>query len=145
MTNPYDRNPFRLPPFWNAGYALPSNVDDEGIERRAFVTAWAPRGSFDDPKVGTGGYAVPGYVLREGYGQGAFVTKWAPRGTYYGPRIPHWIDQRAARVTGATKLPGGATKLQITAMGDAEKARAGRAPVSDYGLRSARADREASS
>ena len=49
MSNPFDRNPYRIPPPWNPGYANPQNVDDEGLERRAFTTSWAPRGSFDNP------------------------------------------------------------------------------------------------
>jgi len=82
-------NPYDLPPPWNPGYAMPDNVVDEGLERRAYTTAWAPRGSFDNPKVGTAGYAVPQYVKDEGYGVGAMVTRWAQRGTYAGPAVPH--------------------------------------------------------
>jgi hypothetical protein len=139
MSNPFDRNPFRLPPPWNAGYALPQNVDDEGLERHAYTTAWAPRGSFDNPKVGDAGYAVPGYVNEEGYGQGAFVTRWAPRGSYAGPRVPHWLDKQSAKITGATRLPGGAAQLQIRALAGIETAKTGEAPFTAYGLTSAAA------
>lgn len=140
MSNPFDRNPYRVPPPWNTGYALPQNVDDEGLRRHAYTTAWAPRGSFDNPSVGTAGYAVPSYVVKEGYGQGAFVTKWAPRATYYGPKIPHWIDEQASKVVGAKKLPGGAVKMQIdTLAGTEAKATGGATPFANYGLTSAAA------
>jgi hypothetical protein len=86
--------PFNLPPSWNPGFALPDNVLDEGLERRAFTTKWAPRGTYDDPSVGTGGYVVPQYVRDEGYGQGTYTTKWMPRGTYNGPRVPQWIQRQ---------------------------------------------------
>ena len=36
--------PYNLPPPWNSGYALPQNVADEGLERHAYTTAWAPDG-----------------------------------------------------------------------------------------------------
>lgn len=85
---------YNLPPPWDPGYAIPDNVRDEGLERRAYVTKWMPRGTYDQPKVGTGGYVVPQYVLDEGYGQGTFTTKWMPRGTYNGPRIPQWIQRQ---------------------------------------------------
>ena len=38
--------PFNLPPSWDPGYALPDNVKDEGLERRAFVTKQMPRGTY---------------------------------------------------------------------------------------------------
>lgn len=133
-------NPFDLPPPWNPGYALPQNVDDEGLERRAYTTAWAPRGSYDDPKVGTAGYAVPGYVKEEGYGRGAMVTRWAPRGTYYGPKVKHWLDKPTSRIVGATRLPAGAAKLKIETMAGVEQAMGNeRAPLTAYGLKSAKA------
>lgn len=95
---------YNLPPAWDPGYAIPDNVRDEGLERRGFVTKWAPRGTYDAPKVSTGGYVVPQYVLDEDYGQGTFTTKWVPRGTYAGPRIPQWINRQptvvAQRSTG---------------------------------------------
>lgn len=140
MSNPFDRNPYRLPPPWNPGYALPQNVDDEGLERRAYTTAWAPRGSFDNPKVGTAGYAVPQYVKDEGYGQGVMVTRWAPRGSYAGPAVPHWLDKQAAKVVGRKPMPGGATQLQIQTLAGTEmKATGGEAPFTEYGVKSAAA------
>lgn len=103
---------FNLPPPWDPGFALPSNVRDEGLERRGFVTKWMPRGTYDQPKVGTGGYAVPQYVMDEGYGQGTFTTKWAPRGRYDIP-VPNWLDQRS-KVLAQRKLRGGGGGTQIT-------------------------------
>jgi len=134
-------NPFDLPPPWNPGYEVPQNVTDEGIERRAYTTAWAPRGSFDDPKVGYAGYAVPEYVKEEGYGRGAMTTRWATRGTYFGPKVPHWIDRRTARVVGRKRLPGGATQLKIETMAGVEMGvnRDSSAPITVYGLESAKA------
>jgi hypothetical protein len=103
---------FNLPPPWDPGFALPSNVRDEGLERRAFVTRQAPRGTYDDPSVGTGGYAVPGYVLKEGYGQGAYGTKWAPRGRYDIP-VPNRLNQRPKTPVlikeGSQQVIGGST------------------------------------
>ena len=139
MSNPFDRNPFRLPPPWNPGYALPQNVDDEGLERHAYTTAWAPRGSFDNPKVGTAGYAVPQYVKDEGYGVGAMVTRWAPRGSYPGPKVPFWLDKQSAKVVGRKRLPGGATQLQIQTMAGVEISKTGKAPFTNYGMKSAAA------
>src|SRR5262245_54438419 len=139
MSNPFDRNPFRLPPPWNAGYALPQNVDDEGLERHAYTTAWAPRGSFDNPRVGYAGYAVPGYIKEEPYGQGAMVTRWAPRGSYAGPKVVHWLDKRAAKIVGATPLPGGAAKLQIQALAGVEEQNTGESRFTAYGLQSSAA------
>lgn len=139
MSNPFDRNPYRIPPPWNPGYANPQNVDDEGLERRAFTTSWAPRGSFDNPKVGTAGYAVPGYVQDERYGQGAFVTRYAPRGTYYGPKVPHWIDEQTSKVVGRKPLPGGATQLQIRTLAGLEEQTMGAAPLTAYSHKSAAA------
>jgi hypothetical protein len=132
-------NPFNLPPPWNAGYALPQNVIDEGIERRAFTTEWAPRGSFDDPAVGTAGYAVPAYIKEEGYGRGAFVTRYAPRGTYYGPKIPHWLDGQAAKVVARKPMPDGATQLQILTLAGLEEQAMGSAPLTAYSHTSATA------
>ena len=83
---------YNLPPPWDAGYALPDNVRDEGLERRAFVTKQMPRGTYDMPNVGSGGYVLPDYIKTEGYGQGARVTKWMPRGTR--ANVPHYLDQR---------------------------------------------------
>lgn len=140
MSNPFDRNPFRLPPPWNAGYALPQNVDDEGLERHAYTTAWAPRGSFDDPKVGDAGYAVPAYVKEEGYGVGAMTTRWAPRGSYAGPKVVHWLDKQSAQVVGRKPLPGGATQLQIKALAGTEaSATGGPAPLTSYGMKTSAA------
>jgi len=133
-------NPFNLPPPWNPGYALPQNVDDEGLERHAFTTAWAPRGSFDNPEVGTAGYAVPGYIKKEGYGRGAMVTRMAPRGSYFGPKVPHWLDRPSAQVVGRKRLPDGATQLKIQTMAGIEQTigGAGFAPITAYGLNAAR-------
>ena len=96
--------PFHLPPSWDPGFALPDNVKDEGLERRAFVTKQLPRGTYDNPSVGTGGYAVPGYIRADGLGQGATVTKWAPSGTYYGPKLLHNLNSRpTANVSGRAR------------------------------------------
>jgi hypothetical protein len=134
-------NPYNLPPPWNPGYAVPQNVVDEGLERHGYVTQWAPRGSFDNPKVGHAGYAVPGYVREERYGQGAMTTRWAPRGTYAGPKVPHWLDHPSVRVVGRKPMPGGATKLKIETMAGVEQAvgGAGNAPITAYGLNAAKA------
>jgi hypothetical protein len=132
-------NPFDLPPPWNPRYELPQNVDDEGLERHAYTTAWAPRGSFDDPKVGYAGYAVPEQIKEEGYGVGAMTTRWAQRGTYYGPKVKHWLDRPSAQVVGRKPLPGGATQLQIQTMAGIETAKTGAAPFTAYGMSAARA------
>lgn len=133
-------NPFNIPPPWNPGYAVPDNVVDEGLERHGYVTEWAPRGSFDNPKVGYAGYAVPGYVTEEPYGQGAFATRWAPRGSYAGPKVRHWLDQPSARVIGHERLPGGATKMQIAMLSGTEQRMTGGAnPFTAYGMRAANA------
>lgn len=109
--------PYNLPPPWDPGYALPDNVVDEGLQRRALITKQMPRGTYDQPKVGTGGYVVPQYVMDEGYGQGTFTTKWMPSGTYVGPKIPHWLNQRP-RVVREKRLPGGGKVVTVQAMGD---------------------------
>lgn len=76
---------FDLPPPWNPGYALPSNVKDEGLYRSAMVTRQYPRGTYNTQAGAAvhNGYAIPGYIRREEVGQGAQVTRWAPRGTWY--------------------------------------------------------------
>lgn len=134
-----DNNPFMLPPPWNAGYALPSNVDAEGLERRTITTLWSKRGTFDNPAVGDGGYALPQYVRDEKYGRGAFTTRWAPRGSYFGPRIPHWLDRQTSKVVATAALPGGATKMKIEAMAGVEVSKTGEAPFTNYGVTSAAA------
>ena len=96
---------YNLPPPWDAGYALPDNVKDEGLERRGFVTKWLPKGTYDNPKVGTAGYAVPKYVTASGYGQGEVVTKWLPRGTQ--PNVPHYLDRRPQVVSQSSISPRG--------------------------------------
>lgn len=106
---------YNLPPPWDPGFALPENVKDEGLERRAFVTRQAPRGTYDNPKVGTAGYSVPAYVLKEGYGQGAMVTKMAPRGRYDIP-VPNYLNARS-QVLSEQRLPGGGTKVTMAALG----------------------------
>ena len=95
---------FNLPPPWDPGFALPDNVRDEGLERRAFVTRQMPRGTYDQPDVGYGGYAVPQYIKDEGYGQGTFTTTWMPRGT--APNIPHNLNKRP-QVNVMTRGKGG--------------------------------------
>lgn len=122
--------PYNLPPPWNAGYALPDNVDDEGLERRAFITKMLPRGSYDPSTDGTGGFAVPKYVLDEGTGQGTYTTKWQASGTYSGPRIPHFLNRRPTLVK-ATPLPGGATLATVQAMSGDDDA------LADYGAKAA--------
>lgn len=125
---------YNLPPAWDPGFALPKNVQDEGLERRAFVTKWLPRGTYDDPSVGTGGYAVPKYVQDEGYGQGTFTTKWQPEGSYDGPSIPHWLNQRP-KVVNSTPLPGGGQQVTIQALGDDPLPE----PFESYGQKAAQA------
>lgn len=79
---------FDIPKSWDPGYAVPAYVKAEGLQTRAFVTRWAPRGTYDDPDAKDPSwdkaYAQPQYVQDEGYGQGAAVTQWPARGTYYG-------------------------------------------------------------
>jgi hypothetical protein len=127
---------YNLPPAWDPGFVMPKNVIDEGLERRAFVTKWMPRGTYDDSTDGTAGYMVPQYVKDEGIGQGAFVTKWQPRGTYNGPRIPHWLNQRPV-VTRVQNLPGGGRKVTVQAMGDDDAPFP--KPFEDYGAKAAQA------
>jgi len=129
---------YRLPPPWSPNYALPRNVLDEGLERHAYVTAWMPRGSFDDPSVGDGGYALPAYVRAEKYGRGAYVTQWAPRGSYPGPVVPNWLNRQSARIVGTKRLGKGATAVAIQTMGAVEQQVSGRAAVTDYGRSLAR-------
>ncbi len=109
---------YNLPPSWDSGFVLPENVIDEGLQRRAFVSKWMPRGTYDDETDGTAGYDVPQYVLDEGIGQGAFTTEWQPRGTYNGPRIPHWLNQRP-KVVKTQALPGGGQVVTVQPLGDA--------------------------
>jgi len=97
---------YRLPSPWNPGYAVPDNVQAEGLERRAFVTKQARRGTYDDPTVGTGGYVVPQYVQSEGYGRGVHTTAWAPSGSTPGVSIPNYLNQRPHTVA-SSPLPGG--------------------------------------
>lgn len=105
---------YNLPPPWDAGFALPENVRDEGLERRGFVTKQAPRGTYDAPHVGTGGYTVPPYVVQERYGQGAYGTKMMPRGTK--PNVPNYIDRRP-QVVSQRSLPGGGNAVTIALSG----------------------------
>lgn len=125
---------YNLPNAWDSGYVLPKNVQDEGLERRAFITKYMPRGTYDNPSVGTGGYAVPKYVMDEGYGQGTFTTKWQPSGSYAGPKIPNWLNQRP-QVVKESRLPGGAKVVTVQSLG------ADDAPIhplyEDYGARAA--------
>ena len=124
---------YNLPNAWDPGFVLPSNVEDEGLERRGFVTKWAPRGTYDNPSVGYGGFAVPQYIRDEGYGQGTFTTKWQPSGAYNGPKVPHWLNQRP-QVTRVRKLPGGGQAVTIQPLGDDEPMPA---PFETYGQRAA--------
>jgi len=110
-------NFYNLPPAWNPGYAQTKATMDEGLERRAFVTAETPRGTYDAPKIGNAGYAIPRYVDDEGYGQGAAVTKWLPRG-YYGPEIPNYLDQQFTRITGESPASGRGVVLKMETLGD---------------------------
>lgn len=103
---------YNMPPPWDPGFALPGNVRDEGLQRRAFVTKQLPRGSYYQSDVGTGGYVLPQYVQDEGYGQGTFTTKWAPSGTYVGPKIPHFLNQRPQTVA-QVPIPGGGKAVTI--------------------------------
>jgi hypothetical protein len=123
---------YNLPPPWDAGYALPSNVKDEGLERRAFVTKQAPRGTYDDPRVGNGGYAVPQYVDDEGYGQGTFTTKWRARGTYDLP-VPNWLNVRS-KVVAEARSPGGGTQVTFQALSGTELPKL----YTDFGAKAAR-------
>jgi hypothetical protein len=128
--------PYNLPSAWDAGYALPDNVLDEGLERRAFVTKQMPRGSYDNPAVGTGGYAVPQYIKDEGYGQGTHTTTWQPSGSYVGPRVPKWLNRRPT-ITKVQQRPGGQKVFTVRAMGDDEAPMP--AMFNDYGQRAASA------
>lgn len=123
---------YNLPPAWDPGFCLPKNVQDEGLERRAFVTKQMPRGTYDNPSVGDGGYDVPQYIKDEGYGQGTFTTRWPPDGTYDGPKIPHWLNQRP-KVTKVTRLPGGGRRVTVQALGDDPLPE----PFESYGQRAA--------
>ncbi len=128
---------YNLPPPWDPGFCMPKNVKDEGLERRAFITKWQPRGSYDNPAVGTGGYAVPKYVLDEGYGQGNYTTKWMPSGSYAGPRVPNWLNRRPELVS-AKRLAGGGTVATIAPLsGDDEPSLP--AHFDNYGQRAAQA------
>lgn len=119
---------YNLPPAWDPGFALPENVDDEGLERRALVTKQMPRGTYDNPAVGGGGYDVPQYVLDEGYGQGTYTSMWQPGGTYNGPKVPNWLNRRP-QVVKTQPLPGGGQAVTVQALGDDPLP----APYEDYG------------
>lgn len=125
---------YNLPAAWDPGFVLPKNVQDEGLERRAFVTKQMPRGTYDQPAVGTGGYKVPQYVLDEGYGQGTFTTKWQPSGSYSGPKVPHWLNRRP-QVVRSKPLPGGGKVVTVQPLdGDGD---AIPAAYQDYGTKAA--------
>jgi len=125
---------YNLPNAWDPGFALPSNVVDEGLERRGFVTKQMPRGTYDNPSVGTGGFAVPQYIKDEGYGQGTFTTKWQPSGSYNGPRVPPWLNQRP-KVVQQRRLPGGGHAYTVQPLGDDDAPMP--APFEQYGQRAA--------
>jgi len=102
---------FRTPPPWNPGYAVPAYVKAEGLESRAFVTQWAPRGTYDDPDPFDPSwdkrYATPEYIKAEGYGQGTFTTAWAPRGFYVGQvRSLEQKMKRTQKAMGDVVMPG---------------------------------------
>jgi len=126
---------YNLPPAWDAGFALPKNVRDEGLQRRALVTKWMPRGTYDDSTDGTAGYSVPQYIKDEGTGQGAFTTFWQPRGTYNGGQIPHWLNKRPV-VTNVTPLPGGGQQVTVQPVGMGDDAPMGE-PFDTYGQKAA--------
>lgn len=96
---------FVIPRPYSTGLAIPANVRAEGLQRGAYVTKWAPRGTYDDsvnPRSPTwdSSYAVPQYIRSEGYGQGARVTHWAPPGTYVGS-----VKQQVAKAMGDVDAP----------------------------------------
>ena len=133
---------YGLPPPWDPGYALPGNVLDEGLRRRAFVTKQMPRGTYDHPAVGDGGYDVPQYVKDEGFGQGTYTTKWAPSGSYPGKAIPNWLNARPQLVADK-RLPGGAQRLTIQrglpGLGGIQSEPSLPSPFESYGQRAATA------
>lgn len=130
------KTPFNLPPSWNAGYALPENVRDEGLRRRAFVTAQSPRGTYDNPSVGSAGYALPNYVKKEGYGQGAYTTKWAPRGSYGPPAVPHYLDA-APKIVGERAVGGGGVALTVAPLAGIDGGMSGSDLFTQFGARAA--------
>lgn len=103
---------YRLPSAWDPGFALPDNVRAEGLQRRAFVSKWARRGTYDDPAVGDAGYALPQYVKDERYGRGVYTTGWLPSGSTPGGHVPNYLNQRPQTVA-ATPAPGGGTKFTV--------------------------------
>lgn len=114
--------PFNLPAPWDPGFALPDNVEDEGLQRRGFVTKWMPRGTYDDPKVGTGGYAVPRYVMDEGIGQGAIVTAWQRRGS--APNVPYALNRRPQVLSQRSLGIGQGTAVTMAALSGTDGAAA---------------------
>ncbi len=90
---------FKIPPPWQSNYAIPGYVRSEGLQMRAHVTKWAPRGTYDDPDPfdpsWDKSWAVPQYIKDEGYGQGARVSEWAPRGFYVGQKALGDVEPRA--------------------------------------------------
>jgi len=73
---------FRRPNPYDARYALPPEVYAEPPGNNARVTAWRPRGSYDQAPDGwDGGYTLPAYVRAERPGGGAAFTHWPARGT----------------------------------------------------------------
>lgn len=135
---------YNLPPPWDPGYAIPDNVRDEGLERRAYVTKWMPRGTYDAPTVGSGGYVLPSNVIKEGYGQGTMTSKWLPRGTITQPPVPQWI-QRQPVVAGQRSLGPGTAAVTfqrrgaLSAFGDVDGSEAvANIPLfEEYGRRAA--------
>jgi hypothetical protein len=132
---------FKIPPPWQSDYAIPGYVRAEGLQSRAFVTKWAPRGTYDDPDPYDPSWdkalAIPQYIKDEGYGQGAMVTEQAPRRFYVGAtrrikkgqkalgeysRAPASVAGRitAGQILAAVySLPPGHQKMHLRAMLDA--------------------------
>ncbi len=137
------RSPFNLPSSWGPGMALPDNVIDEGLERRALVTQQRQDGTFDNPSVNSpeysSGYAIPEYINREGYGRGAFVSKQAPRGTYYGPEIPDWLNYPVAAAENVQRLSRGRVGYTMESLAGDDGAGGGELPAvyADYGRKAA--------
>ncbi len=123
------KNFYNLPSPWNPGYAIPENVMSEGLQRHAYTTKWAPRGTYDNTTDGSAGYAIPQYVKAEGTGRGTFTTAWLPRG-YYGPAIPHYQNRHPLRPDNIT--------AQALSGTDPVAAQRGNAALSKYGQRTAR-------
>ena len=64
---------------WNAGYAIPEYIQNEG--NAVLTTKQLPRGTYSLPPsdLKMGGYALPPNVIAETPGQGTFTTGYYPR------------------------------------------------------------------